>query len=97
MLEAASSLLSATCTLANNSESTSSEYFDSAAADILVVKKKFHRKSRLKKPKKNFRPSLHKSPDNGKRKEIGDGLRNGPIHVGDWLYAMLVKGKRSGD
>ena len=61
MLEAASSLLSATCNLLNNSESTSVEYLDSLAADIFqnVVdkkkkKKKKERKKEIIRKKKNF-------------------------------------------
>ena len=56
MLEAASSLLSATCNLLNNSESTSVEYLDSLAADIFqnVVDKKEEKRRRRKKERKKL-------------------------------------------
>ena len=62
MLEAASSLLSATCNLLNNSESTSVEYLDSLAADIFqnVVDKRRKRRRRRRKKKERKKEIIRK-------------------------------------
>ena len=66
MLEAASSLLSATCNLLNNSESTSVEYLDSLAADIFqnVVDKKKKKKKKKKKEKKERKKEIIRKEKN---------------------------------
>ena len=72
MLEAASSLLSATCNLLNNSESTSVEYLDSLAADIFqnVVDKKKKKKKKERKKERNYKKEKNFFYMKGRGKKI---------------------------